>query len=468
MGDEIGENVGPDFSTLPDNAWVRILQYLSHTDRARVAKTCSLLYGIFSHPSLWGEQTLTFLGQDHCEGRFEAVFVSKHFMEITKRYGKYFKHLTINVHGHLRKMSEEIEEVLAEVAEHCRLESLTLNVGVQTSGYHVTYGFGPNRDSFSILASFIRNAFKIKRLNIFSWPMFENVLATDECNVFKALEENDKLKQNLEALTLFWTDGVDWSERMPLLLSPTETLTLINKFKNLTTIGLRSPMLSDELLVHLASPHLPKFECLKVIVHYLNKPKYQIPRIEPSTWRALVKRNPEFRVEVSVFLSTPNLELVSLLTPEVPVSKFSYTKYARCDLATIAKLYSQYNTTLQEFMCFYDSEHIDEELIKLCEKCECLTNFVFLGKIKIGTVKKLAKLRGESWNRFEVKADLIKIETEFDNIDEDQVLYTNERGDLVQVALNRFHAEDGEQIQTMVTEVSACLGRPWKPTGHRR
>ncbi|WAQ98978.1 MGAP-like protein [Mya arenaria] len=204
------DGTSPDFSSLPDVAWVRILQHLPLQDRARAARTCHALTDAFNHPSLWSTQTLHFLGNDdNFRRKAEAVTASNYYLALTKQFGQYFQHLTIKISGHLRKMAGELQELLIEVAENCRLESLTLDVGRQTSQFHTNYGFPPDTESIRVLAAFVRHAFRMKHLNIRSWPMFEGIITKDECNIFKALKSNEKLKKNLEKLTIFWLDERD-------------------------------------------------------------------------------------------------------------------------------------------------------------------------------------------------------------------------------------------------------------------
>ncbi|XP_052792588.1 F-box only protein 39-like [Mya arenaria] len=458
------DGTSPDFSSLPDVAWVRILQHLPLQDRARAARTCHALTDAFNHPSLWSTQTLHFLGNDdNFRRKAEAVTASNYYLALTKQFGQYFQHLTIKISGHLRKMAGELQELLIEVAENCRLESLTLDVGRQTSQFHTNYGFPPDTESIRVLAAFVRHAFRMKHLNIRSWPMFEGIITKDECNIFKALKSNEKLKKNLEKLTIFWLDEVTWSERRPILLSPEDSLDLVCNFRNLTTLGLRSPMISNELLISLADRTRRKLENLKIVVHFINDSKFQVPRVTPKTWQSLIDRNPNLRVEVLVFLATPDFELANLLPPEVPVSHFMYMKYSKVDPATLTKLHTQYNTTLTAFHSLCDSYNMDDELILLCERCEYLTDFIYHGEIYVNTVIRLAKLRGNKWQRFELNEANVKIHTEYDDIDDDQVLQRDADGNLVQVGLFRFHAADENQLQTMIVEVSSALGTSWRP-----
>ncbi|XP_052240972.1 F-box/LRR-repeat protein 21-like isoform X1 [Dreissena polymorpha] len=457
-----GTDVMADFSTLPDVVWVRILQYLLLRDRQEVASTCHLLHDAFNHPSLWRRQVLTFIGdKDNSSRKGIPVYPARHNMELTKQFGQYFQDLTIRVISHFRTMNSDLRELLVQVAENCRLESLTLDIGKQTSQFHKRYGFPPDPNAIATLETFVKTAFRMKHLAIMSWPMFKD----KNESLFMALKSNEKLRDNLESMTLFWLDGAEWSEREPLLLSADDTVDLVRHFPYLTCLGLRSPMVNNGLLEMLAETSRAKLRTLKLVIHYLwQKRNFAVPQIEQKSWTALLNRNPDFRVEVTVFLATPTMELASMLTPEAPVSYFRFMKYSKLESSSLVKIYTQYSGTLTTFHSLCDSYEMDSELILLCEKCELLTDLIYHGEIYVNTVKCISKSRGRKWKRFELKDSSIKIHTEFDNIDNDLVLQRNEQGELIQLRFQRFLATDDEQLRTMREEVSSAIGEPWKPT----
>lgn len=461
----------PDFSELPDEIWVRVMRVLSLTDRAKVARTCHRLNEAFSHPSLWYSQQLNFMGETHVfSQKKQNIFCTPFYVELTRRFGKYFQNLTIKIDGHLRSIPADLKEIFEEVANRCRLETLTIDAGTITSEFYEVHGIPPNYSAVKTLASFVQHAFRMKHLHIRSWPMYRRI-DTEDCNIFKVLILNEKLRETLETLTLFWLDEKEWSEREPILFyeEPTAFVKLFDSFRYLTTIGLRTPMITNELLVMLGSQQRAKLQLLKVFVHYIDptrKPQFRIPNIDPSTWKALVKRNPDFRVECTIFLNTPNLELSNMFTPEVPLSALSYMKYCKIDPYTLVKLYTQYKDTLSKFHSFCDSYDIDQELLEIVTRCSNLTEFIYHGEIKLDTVVKIAKVRGNAWKCFEVKEDKIKIPTEFDDVDEDSVLAPGPDGQLVLVGLMKFHISEevrDNMLQTLAAEVSSALEIPWKP-----
>lgn len=464
-----------DFSELPDVVWVRVLGYLPVNDRSKVSRTCRTLNSVFNHPSLWYTQKLTFIGEtDNFARKAQKLLSFENQLELTKRFGKYFQSLAIKVVGHFRDIPDDLKEILEEISIRCRLENLTIDAGTVTSQFHRRYGFPPENSAVKVLASFVQNAYRMKHLHIRSWPMFDST-DTQECNIFKVLVLNEKLRKTLETLDLFFLEEQEWSERRPILYSgePATVIDLFKNFKNLTAIGLRTPMVTKELLQLLASPDRVRLQLLKIVVHYLEpggrhglSNLFRIPRIPSSAWMDLMKRNPDFRVECTIFLATPDFELANMLTPEVPLSALSFMKYSKIDPQTLAKMATHYTGTLQKFHSFCDSSNFDYELQQLVRKCTNLVDFVYHGEIRSEAVVELAKIRGEAWKRFEVREEKIVVPGPYDDVDENNVLAPGPDGQLVLVALMKFHQQEelrDEGIQSVISQVTASLGNPWKP-----
>ncbi|KAL4229949.1 hypothetical protein ACF0H5_010340 [Mactra antiquata] len=463
---------GPDFSHLPEVAWVRVLRFLAMKDRMSVSETCHILHEIFNHPSLWYSQKLIFMGEcDNFSRRARRVFSGANYVELVKRYGHCFQDLMIQVMGHFTDIPNDLKDVLSQISDKCRLESLTIDAGVVTSRFHERYGYPPKSEGVKALADFVRNAYKMKHLHIKSWPMY-NKMDTDECNIFKVLISNEKLHRTLETLVIFGIEETEWSEREPKLFSdPSTTLNLMTKFKNITTLGLRSFMLSNDLILTLSEPDRTKLDVLNILVHYIRQDphehrEFQVPNIRPSSWSALSQRNPKFRVECTIFLQTPDVELSNMLSPEVPLSSLVFMKYSKIDPQTLFRAYTHHANTIVKFRSFCDSYDLDSEVLTLNQRCTKLNEFVYHGEIHSNTVVDLAQSKGVKWNRFEVRREKIKVPTEFDEYGEDDVLARDASGQLVSVALMKFHQPEEEKdahIANMTSQVSSALDVPWRP-----
>ena len=84
----------PDFSHLPDVAWVRIMTYLGLGDRARVAATCHALNDIFNHPSLWHTVSIQLLGDLNSYTSSNVIMPQK-YLKMIQRFGAFFQDLSL-------------------------------------------------------------------------------------------------------------------------------------------------------------------------------------------------------------------------------------------------------------------------------------------------------------------------------------------------------------------------------------
>ena len=399
-----------DFSDLPEVVWVRILQYLPLKDRARVGFTCRALNRAFTNPVLWSTLTLIF------DCRYPSIALSDsyndwaayHSIQIINRFGVYTKNFTIKVRG--QKLSYELLSPFLHPLHAHRLNTMTLDIGNTTIplAKHINREDTTFADisSLELLTTFVNNAVKLKHLHISSWLILIKNSYGDMWNIFKSMIHNKNLVENLETLTLYWLERNALAEREPVLPDPNETMTIIDHFKKLQCIGLRTPMIKRELIEMLASTSRRKLKTLKLLIHYIDpelNPNFRVPVIPPHLWKALVNREPEFRIEVAIFLKTPESELTNILTPEMPVSVVRYMKNSQIDMFTLSKLWNLYAPTLTVFHSFCDSYGLDKPLLHLVHECKHLSEIIYYGTIYRSTVTALAKTRGRNWKVFEMK-----------------------------------------------------------------
>ena len=458
----------PDFSHLPDVIWVRTFNYLPLADQRNLASTCHALHDVFNHPSLWSSQTIYIIGQEDNWTRGSS-FGASHYLQLAKRYGKYFQNLTIIILGHLQQLSPQWERLFTEVGEQCRLESLTLELGRLTSRPFHLYGFAPKRTAVKAIISFVKNAFRMRHVHVRSWPMFQEIYDNPECNIFQAMMSNPKMK-DLESLSVFMMDKkeTEWSERRPILLSPTATTALVTHFSYLTYLGLRSPMITQELIEELAEPTRTRMKIFGIFVHYLSPQKYPgfgIPSVPSSSWTKLIQRCPELQVELTIFLRVSHLDLANMIKPEVPVTSLTFMKYSGIDPFILNSMYTIHHKTFTKFYSYCDSKEIDNELIEMVTKCKDLNEFVYYGDISVTTVTAIVEAAGARLQKFVVLEKNIQIPDQVE-ADDDEVIRMNEAGELVMVEFLKFHQSEDlrqEQLAEMRKRVSECLGYDWSP-----
>ena len=457
-----------DFSELPDVVWVKTFSYLSLHDQRQLASTCTALRNVFNHPSLWSNQTIYIMGQDYSWTRGTS-FGASHYLQLAKRYGKYFQNLTIIILGHLQELTPEWEQLFTEVGEQCRLESLTLEVGRLTSRPFRIYGLAPKQTAVKAIISFVRNAFRMRHIHVRSWPMFEEIYENRECNIFKAMMANPKMK-DLESLSVFMTDKteLEWSERRPILLTPEATIELVTHFNYLTHLGLRSPMITTQLIDVLADPTRTRLQVFDIFVHFLspdNYPGFKIPSIPSSSWTKLNQRCPELKVDVTIFLRVSHLDLANMIKPEVPVTSLTFMKYSGIDPYILNSISTSHYRTFTKFYSYCDSSGIDAELVEMVTKCKGLSEFVYHGELSVETVRDIAKVGGERLQKFMIVEKNIQIPNEIE-ADDDEVIRRNEDGEIVMVEFLKFHQSEDvrqEKLLAACQQASEYLGYEWSP-----
>ncbi|KAK7489863.1 hypothetical protein BaRGS_00018885 [Batillaria attramentaria] len=459
------ESEGPDFSYLPETAWVRILEHLPMTDQYHVSITCSRLCHLFSHPALWKSAYLGLIGGEH-NFHMSHAFMPNQFKRIVEHFGHLFQRLTIVISGHLVKFEEDTREILANLTKVCRLEHLVLQVGIVTSNFH-RRGMRPRQADLLSIVQLVSNAFRLKQLEIISWPMYPEIFDKDDTNVFEVMKKNPKLS-NLESLRMFWMKNRHWSELAPLLPSPDYTASLVSHFRALKHLALRSPMLSDELLSELASPSRTKLLSLQILVMYnLHNWAFRIPTLSSSAWLSLTTASPNLEVEFAIMSRVPDFELAGLLLPEVPVVAVKILKYGRCSPQVMSSLREKYHKSLQSFVCYNDPTDCASQLVDLVKSCKKINSVVFHGQIHSQSVIEIVQQR-HHWQEFEFLEKSIVTEREQEVFDEDTVIGRGADGGLVQVGVVRFHGRESEDdrqtgLDYLCKEVSKRMEYSWRP-----
>ncbi|XP_071087588.1 F-box/LRR-repeat protein 21-like [Haliotis cracherodii] len=468
-GSEITVDTGRenyDFGLLPEVAWVQIMQYLQLKDRYSLSITCQALYQHFYHPSLWSNVKVNLTGGS-TNFSLSNTYIPNRLVQMIDKFGHLFQKLTIKIFGHVSTFDDDSRLILTKLSEVCRLESLTLEAGKLITQFDIS-GFPPFKSDIQIFINFINNAFRLKQLNIRSWPMYPAIFTQNNLNIFNAIVKNEKLK-DLESLSLFWRDDSAWSEREPLLPSPSFLMTFLPDLKKLTHLAVRSPMLNEDILTMLSSPDRCRLKLLQIYVTYsaFNQ-AFQIPDISSDIWKTLVLASPELEVECSVMSQVPNPELSLLLCPEVPLKSITFLPYSRCNGQIIGSITDKFMSSLKDFICYADTSDVDIELRYLVSKCSGLRTLVFHGSIKCSTVVTMATQKSGQWSKLEfVEKKLDTFDDEDgDDVDADEAIRRNEAGEYILVGLHRFHRHDDnreETIEQMSSVVSGVMGYKWKP-----
>lgn len=462
----------PDFSDLPTMVWVNILSRLDLKTRYRVSVTCPKLNEAFHHPTLWSRVTLNVTGNMTNYGWVKQAVVPARNTQLVKHFGKYFQNLTIVISGYLDDDFGNWNDLITEVGNKCRLESLKLRVGTATSVFHYEGKRSCSRNLIP-LVNFIKNAFRLKKLHIVSWPMYPRNLENIDENIFEAAMLNPKLKE-LEELSLFCSDASDWTERQPILLQPNDTTNLVNHFCNLRHLALRSPMVDHDLLKALSTRGRQSLQRLHILVNYISEEEaFQIPEIPDKIWEEFSLRNVGVQVALTILSKVPLMELSNLLKPACPMHFLTFMAYSSCDGATVQYITDKYKRTLTGFESHRADVELERELVNLVEDSPNLRNLLYFGKISCSNVERLAELRSTAWTNFQVLRSSVYVEDE-DNIEdrfsEDEVVVKTAEGNYVMVSMLKKQLREQKELNAenrkleMVSRVSELLGYKWTPT----
>ena len=459
-----------DFSELPDVVWVQVLSYLPLEDRYHVSQCCKLLYDHFTHPSLWLSIKMILLGDlnKYEWENFSGVVLPQKYVHMIEKFGKYFKDLTLIYNGYLTILPAHCAKVLTALAKTCRLETLTLQVGgmITKDDFHLRKARESDMKSFCEL---VTQAYRLKSFNLKSWPMYPGMTTA---NILVDLMGNPKLKE-LEELKLYWQNASSgtWATQNAVLPTFEETLDVVTHFTQLSVLCLRSPMMSEEMIVELASPHRVPLQRLGILVCFSRHDPHrrgQIPQISCEAWKALTTHSCDLVVDVTVVNRVPYVYLCSLLLPEVPVFSINFMRYARCDQEDVLSLVDKYSKTLRKYVNYSDSTTMDDALLHMTTQCIHLDYLVYYGTIHQDTVLRLAKLRGRQWYRFEVFGDTIATNPLVPFEDDDAIIRRDTDGDFYihrPVVMYLTGDEKEDCLTALSRQVGEILQQKWAPTG---
>jgi len=462
-----------DFSSLPDVVWVDVLIRLSISDRAHIALTCRRLNDVFNHPSVWHSVHVNLIGTlPPGQGRFRrpaarsGVIAPDRSVAMIRRFGTFFQDVRLTVRGEVCELQESCREVLEQLAM-CRLESLTLKVGEGT-----VQRKKPSPAAAHALLSLITQARRLRHLDIRSWPVSDT--DPSSCDIITCLRDNEKLRR-LERLSLFCRDPSEdsWVPLTTCLPSSDCVIGLISQLTALTSLFVHSNLMTTKLVEVLCQPRRATLSRLGVMVVFGRGSSAfydaKFPRIQDSTWKKLHETSPAVGVELTFCNTIPSHELMSLLSPEMPVTSVAFMKYSSYKANVLTCLAANYYRTLARFSDYGDSETEKEvELSNMVSRCAYLCHLIYHGALRPDTVLGLAAVRGTSWNRFEVN-----VKWTSDYCDSDDVLRLQSETGTYTIAAHLpgsmfYHDDASDQqlaalYQSLCERVSECVDYKWQP-----
>ena len=455
-----------DFSELPDVVWVRILSCLTLKERYHVSLTCHALQDVFNHPSLWYKCHITLLASSQRGlGHDDNILISQQQLCLIEKFGKYFQDLDLAITGYVHAIPPHIGNVLAALNESCRYETLTLSIGTVLSKRDFWWE-RPNSFDLKPVLEVIERSYRLKTLNIRSWPMYADIQSPDI--VLDAINRNQIMKDTLSSLNLFYktADNSTWSTLNPHLPSPEGVMNTVSSLDSLECLKLQSPMLSNALICALAEKRHVKLKRLAVLVVYSRRNEStNFPEISAKSWLKLKQSSPEVNVDFTLVTRMPAFEKSAVFKPEIPVSSINFMKYSECTKEDLLSIAEKYHSSLKKFTDYSFSSDLDEQLLNLTEKCNHLNFLVYAGSLTHHTVTSLAKMRGRAWYYFQVCSENVITTEQQSGVDENQVLYQAADGTYELSSRLQYQDELQRQaiLEIMMQEVGLHLGRTWIP-----
>jgi hypothetical protein len=393
-----------------------------------------------------------------------GVVVPERYMGMINRFGDYFQKLWLVVHGEVSHLHQSCREVLIRLAR-CQLESIVLKIGEGT--------VPRNRlpaDVVGLLMAFLKEAPRLRYIDIRAWPIHIDDDKSDG-TLLDVMCGNKNIRY-LEKLKLFWWDAAEdsWVPLVTCLPPPDAVVKTLAHFSALTSLCLRSPMLTSAVLEELSKPRRSTLHRLGVLAMYNQGPTgfdTKFPCIPERVWKDFTETNPGVGVDFTFSNTVPTTELMSLFNSEIPLSSVSFMKYSTYQPDILAHLAANYHRTLTSFVDYGDSS-FEKELINLVTRCHLLKVFICHSCLSCVAVLTLAKTRQRGcWCHFDVAVNLISNEV----TDENMVLLPVSDGYTIvahQPGTLFYHTDESKQqeavaVATLSEEVSNIIGFKWKP-----
>ena len=390
---------------------------------------------------------------------------------MAKQFGAYFQNLTVIISGYFHKLPELCREVLEELTQVCRLETLTLEIGVTPTKMDLHIGRDQvlTESDLEIFLSLVSKAYRLHGFNLVSWPNYPGMESAD---ILGALRANPRI-HNLEKICLFCQDPstTTWASMNAMLPKPDQFLTLVDHFTCLESVSFRANMIDADVIRAFAHPgRVPLKRMCVMVTHSRHDSSFAIPLIPGESWRMLRNSSPELKVEVIFVNRIPVDEKASFLKPEIPVSALCYMKYSNCSDQDLVLNSEKFSQTLEHFVDYSDNNYNDALLVDMVAKCPKLTRLIFWGEISFENALKLAKLRGQQWEEFVLMEDNIVIDELDLEPDHDRVIGQDSSGEYYLVRAAREQQSPSEEeilqcLEKLKGDVSQELGYNWTPLG---
>ncbi|XP_070554770.1 F-box/LRR-repeat protein 21-like [Ptychodera flava] len=464
-----------DFAGLPEPILVKIFNILNLTDRGRAAQVCRAWADAFNHPSVWDEAEVVLrAAKDEEEAKvLFNVYSLDHQTTMLQRFGKYLDTLTVSAIYLRTEFLSSDYDVLRAVFRNCS-ELDTLRIGVY--GAHqiikvVRFKIHPITTLKGLIPvhTIMLHLKRLRKFHLMSWPHKD----PNGFTILTTMAMNDNIS-DIEELNLYWNfvpNNPAWAARILEMPESCEVSSCLNKFRHVKIFSIQMSILTDEIVSVFARPRVNRLAKFKILIAYQRGPgEFEKSVIPDSTWKAVRMNNPHMKVVFTFAGRIRQNDLLAIFQPMIPLQAVIFMKFSRATQVALEALATYYYESLEYYRDYSDSFGIDEDLIRIANRCTEMSRLIHRGSIHPDTVLSIAEVAGKRLKYFEVYD--AKISTKGSSArefyDDDEVFTVQEDGTyaLVQQQLNKKEKEieDGRTglLEELYGKVSALLGRSWK------
>ncbi|XP_028274934.1 F-box only protein 39-like [Parambassis ranga] len=394
--DDSGSETMSGWMLLPHVCLQHVFRFLSNVDRVSAALVCHHWHKVMRSASLWRTYCI------HFNGPFPKFNYAVGYI---RHLGAHLHRLDVSVCPPqrsivARRISHSIIRLFSELIRvNPTLHSLTL-VRLELDRHAWT---SKQRNSLvGCLIDFLhRSSSKLTFVSLNS--MHNNM--TQGLPTLQALLNADR--RSYPQCYISSLDLVNFFSPTVIVHRNPTVAHILGKLRGLTNLTLSYSCLSDELLIALQQRHTEQSQTSSrngitlqtLTLHcYENEPHQQV--VCGDLWASLASTCPDLRVKFRVNHVTNTDELIRMLQPGIPMAEYVTSAYCFVEDDWSAKpllrdLLPQYRYTLQRLNLHLYNRHesLDEELLLLVKKCECLEQLRLSAFLDIQTVEELLHIR---------------------------------------------------------------------------
>ncbi|KAK9962908.1 hypothetical protein ABG768_006146 [Culter alburnus] len=327
------------WGNLPHHVVLHIFQYLSLVDRARASSVCRRWNDVFHIPDLWrrfefelNQPATSYLRSTHPDL----------IQQIIKRHAQHLQYVSFKVDS-CTESAEAACDILSQLV-NCTIKTLGLISTARPSFMNVSQSH-----FVSALTVVFVNSKSLSSIKIDDTPVDDPSL--------KVLVAN-----NSDTLKLLKMSSCPH-------VSPAGILCVADQCHGLRELALNYHLLSDELLLALSSEKHVHLEHLRIDVVSENPGQTQFHSIKKSSWDALIRHSPQVNIVMNFFLNEEEFE--PFFREETPVTHLYFGRVVSKDM--LGRIGLNCPRLVELVVCANGLEPLDEELIRIAERCGSLT-----------------------------------------------------------------------------------------------